>query len=1768
MSSIAVLRATLYSALTSGGNVSAEQELYEDLMEHKPILLNVFSVGGRNPQEQRELESGKITIRGRSTAVNTDFARQAIFVSEQLDVSERYIAEIMYEVTLSVPNFSPERLVEQTLLNFHIRRRHIADCLRFLFEAAELSERPDAPPLFHRLNTFLRQNLLPPPKPQEAPLATKLFKEIENLEVNMSKTLNARQNAGSDTVAPPNQGARLGYDILTARYDSLKYERRALATVLWVIGRMGYLSSQDITKMIDWLEVNPKHPMAYYFLPTILAAFDLVDPETQGAQKRKDLGSDRTFISFMQRKLDVSTQWKEPGLKSSILLKWTLFCTETRHRDPSLEDTEGFRSNELETQIWNAIQGDCFLYLIRVLVGLKQKQVLPSFAASMIVQDHEPSPERPSAEFIPVILEACESLVRSLITHASSELRKIKQRQEDLLLATARTDRTRSRGAPPPQQPRFASAGDADKSEVPRNDMAVMFSFIGILYSCLPPETALPYWGVIPRDRQRDFLTDSAASKLPSFLQWAVWSTPANDLDMLTALYDMLTGLANGQQCSEMAYNFLARGGGEVGVVDPSSSSTPAHMVSGSTVSWSAMFGLLEAWASAASPVRPHPSQSLAPSAQFGAQQMSQWPAQTQHVHPQQQRLALTQQDVLLAQSFLRLLATVVTHSIAARVTICGHARFRAIPTLMSLIPLSVPLELKGALFDTLAAFCTPGAGTSGIEICKSVWTLMERLEVINVRGSTAMGPTIPAVKGVEVELEEVESTFKMYPATIAFLKLLSTLIHTPKTLPLKDQVSPEPIHTIPDGLGHPYRPPGVSPYTSFVIDNVFSNIPRREYLQPADRWLINDLCLCYVERSLASFDLESLMTSVDNRSVTRENVVQLAIHPGYDLMKRLLTHSSLHTSILSYVVDGTDGFEKGFADEEPYFRSTIIRVLRIIHRVLEIQDVFLDVLIPLIFDLNDTSVVGDLHPASYFGKLDQALLYAPEIVSAIVSYVAYPSHLELAYLSVKILSILSTPTAVYKLAVLLDRSTDSIRILDGFRRILDAESQADVETTEVVMEQNTGAGARDPAELESDCIQAVRTAVLDFFIQNTRSDRPYPNVAHYLLFGRIEVGDQIQDPQALGARRSCMHSVVDLVNIGIPRPSRRHEPRDAPLLVSLPSLAERCYHVLFQLCKHPRTSDFTTRYLRSREDFFMRHLIAIPFKAPLVAKDPYVEVQYQDGSRVITTVPAFCSFLHLRSWVLDLVALELHVLVNKGHHKSVSELLELLFGNAGESFESEQTGWEHEAFRPFHEVGQSHIRMIEFLESLNIDWSDSLTPQPVELEFLSQLDLQSCVRSDISGCEVVDSAALVSLLASAKRTVHAHGRVLTAAHAQQLEAESQYILQSCAIENHRREIRHAIAGSFESWRRVLDVALVRCYSRIPDNRRENMLLDLLHALPSALDSNNIEESTAVILAESILTTITKLREDRRTSQPHETLTVAARSLPIERLYSLLKSLVGCILSHNRYELVRGNLYASLIQYLRLVMSSDVPVADQEVDLFATYIPVQDDSSKSTKLHRHRRSKEAQGSFAVIQPVAERLVSIISRDAIDGAEVWKTVAFLLLDSLVHLSLPQNTVITALARSGYLSGFVQSVKDADARLQAVLQPDPESLDTLYVYEAKMSLFIRMAQSKSGAERLLEARLLLILADCDFLDTRPEVGHGFTEQDSFLPGAIQRYHQLLIPALQITATILLTGFPRSLVEERGRSVFTVTRRTSCRHFDVRVFSTTGPSDGAAV
>lgn len=1403
--------------------------------------------------------------------------------------------------------------------------------------------------------------------------------------------------------------------------------------------------------MVDWLAENPYHALTYYFLAATLAALDPVPADSEIGAARGALVKDKFFMDYMKKKLDPSSTWKEPTLKALILLKWSMFLTDARHRDASLELQDGFQTEELETQVWNGVQGDAFPYMSRLVLQLHRKgKLLPaSLLARFAPLEQEQYRKPPPASFIPTVLEEFEILVLSLIRYASSELRKIKQRQEDIVLANARTDRGRL----------FRTTGaDGEQDRVvvtPRNDIAAFYSCVGVLFSTLPPEHALQFWGAnpvaVPASRRSSLAylisAELTSPKLPSFLQWSVWSTQARDIDSTTALYDMFTGLAKGQQSSELAFNFIARGAGDV--VQSGSVLGGVAGIGGPSISWGMLFGLLESWAVSAT----NQSTNQAPVATGPNLGMSsQWRPQAPQ-GPQHTQLVLTDKDVTFAEAFLRLLSAVVTHSVEVRKAIVAHTQFKAIPSLVNLVPLGLPLRLKGALFETLASFCEPGAGAAGVEICKAVWNLMERQEVINVRGALS-SHSVP-MKGVEMELEQIETPYKQYPATIPFLRLLVTLIHTPKRVLLHERVLEEqPTQTIPESLGQPYRLPGIGPFVSFVVDQVFAKIPERDYARSSDRWEMNDLCLCFIERCLASYELESLVTALENAQSPQQTVGPFLTHPGYDIMKRLLTSSPLQRSILSYIVDGVEGFDKGFAAEEPYFHSTVVRVLRIVQRILEVQDVFLDVLIPLLSELNFEAVAGQVLPRSSFTPFDRVLSFGSEYAPALAAYVTFPAYSELVLLSIEIVSYLTRSSSFADLTTVVERSADSERILGGYRRVLEVETHEDIAFAETRAEQATGAGAVDVDDA-LDLSQAARLAAIDMLVHHTTSDRPYPNMAHFLLFGQSRA-TKIEDPHALGAQAACVHVLVKLLNTAVPSLTSqgRHADLDAessPLFMTLPALAERCCRVIHQLCYHPRTSDFVTRYLRTQEDFFARQLAAIPYQVPSFSDESPIELLYADGSRVRTSVTVTSSFLRYRSLILNLVALDLHILTIKGHYQGIAELTELLLESQdGEDFE--QNGVDLAAFR---EIGQSHLRVVELAQSLNFDWSDSLTATAANLEFLGQLNLAACVRMDDSGCEVVDRSAVLALISSARRSLYTQGRLVNQAQVDQLKAEVTYILESCAVENHRREIQFAVSVGFESWRRLLDMTLTKCFTRLPHDQRENMLFDLLHVIPHIICSNNILEPTAVLLAEAQLSAITKLRENRiyqLITQGNSELGVAS-SLPAERLYALLRDIIQCVLDKLRGELVRGNLYAALVNYMQLASANDISFQSvkRKSDALSLTAYTQDDllsSLSGPQADTQARGHDApsslqQGILTVLEGVMGHLITMASRDALDGSEIWRTVAFMLLDSLVHLGNGKrsNQALAALARHGVLVNFVRAIEQDDGRLQDILKPDP-------------------------------------------------------------------------------------------------------------------------------
>jgi nuclear pore complex protein Nup205 len=138
-------------------------------------------------------------------SVNNDFATQVIYLARVLSCSERYIAGLMQSVISDNPNFSPVNILEEVVLEHHRRRRDLADCIRFLLEAAEMAGSPGTTALHAGLELFVRQQLIPSKETidgvvfGEKGLGWKVLLEIEAFDQVITQAQAAKQNAGSNT---------------------------------------------------------------------------------------------------------------------------------------------------------------------------------------------------------------------------------------------------------------------------------------------------------------------------------------------------------------------------------------------------------------------------------------------------------------------------------------------------------------------------------------------------------------------------------------------------------------------------------------------------------------------------------------------------------------------------------------------------------------------------------------------------------------------------------------------------------------------------------------------------------------------------------------------------------------------------------------------------------------------------------------------------------------------------------------------------------------------------------------------------------------------------------------------------------------------------------------------------------------------------------------------------------------------------------------------------------------------------------------------------------------------------------------------------------------------------------------------------------------------------------------------------------------------------------------------------------------------------------
>uniref|UniRef100_A0A8C4UH46 Nucleoporin 205 n=1 Tax=Falco tinnunculus TaxID=100819 RepID=A0A8C4UH46_FALTI len=1049
------------------------------------------------------------------------------------------------------------------------------------------------------------------------------------------------------------------------------------------------------------------------------------------------------------------------------------------------------------------------------------------------------------------------------------------------------------------------------------------------------------------------------------------------------------------------------------------------------------------------------------------------------------------EQDGLIA--FLQLTTVIVNWSENARLALCEHPQWTPVVVILGLLQCSIPPILKAELLETLTAF-----GRSP-EIAASLWQSLEYTQVLQ----TVRSPGQRQAIGIEVELNEIESRCEEYPLTRAFCRLISTLVES----------------SFPSNLGAGLRPPGFDPYLQFLRDSVFLRFRTRAYRRAAEKWEVAEVVLEVFYKLLRDYEPQ-LEDFVDQYVELQGEEIIAYKPPGFNLMYHLLNESPMLELSLSLLEEGVKQLDTyaPFPGKK-HLEKAVQYCLALLDLTLQKENLFMD----LLRESHLSLIVTPLE------QLLQGINPRTKKADHVVNIARYLYHgnsnPELAFESAKILCCISCNSNI-QIKLVGDFTHDqsiSQKLMAGFVECLDNEDAEELINPDEELE---------PEKKRARIHHETRIHILNLLI--TSLERSPPSLALYLLGYELKKPvstTNLQDPGVLGCPRTCLHAILNILEKGT-------ETRNGPTAVQeSPHLAELCYQVIYQLCACSDTSGPTMRYLRTSQDFLFTQLQYLPFSI----KEHEI------------------SMLNQMSWLMKTAAIEMRVTSLNRQRSHTQRLLHLLLddmpvkpyladGEGGLEDESRSVS----GFLHFDTACKVRRKILSILDS--IDFSQDI-PEPLQLDFFDRVQIEqviaNCEHKNARGQVVCNIKYLHRVLVA---EVNALQGMAAIGQRPLLMEEINTILQYVVERNKLLQCLHAKKHALESWRQLVEIILTACpQDLIQAEDRQLIIRDLLQDVHDKILDDDAAQELMPVVAGAVFTLTAHLSQSVKTEQKQplalpmtgqsqyvlmldgsftsspgsENISTGFASIGDSSLHIILKKLLDFILkTGGGFQRVRTHLYGSLLYYLQIAQRPDEP---------DTLEAAQKTMWERLTAPEDVFSKLQRENMATIETYGAALMEVVCRDACDGHEIGRMLALALLDRIISVDKQQQWLLY-LSNSGYLKVLVDSLADDDLTLQSLLTPQPPLLKALYTYESKMAFLTRVAKSQQGALELLRSGVIVRLAQCQVYDMRPETDHqgiyGMRDPPVFIPAPVERYRQILLPALQLCQVILTSSMAQHL------------------------------------
>ncbi|KAI8373275.1 nucleoporin Nup186/Nup192/Nup205 [Blakeslea trispora] len=1028
----------------------------DKLSSMKEVFVNLLDESAKDSQTRTNLQSGKASIDNKEFRVNEDFIKQAVFLSDQLSISEKEACRLLLSGINIAPSMNSTALKAAVFL-YHDERGYVLTILNTLLEYIE--EQPSDSCGRLVLVQFVKEVM-------EASVDQSLIKKILSSERKIAKLTNTLTNENASNTAvnnpqmqqtsslfqsqqpqqpsslfqpqQPQQPSSLLQPQQQASADVLKFdkeindlrierladERTYLVQILYHIASLFWLPEADLLAVLEHVQTKNLSDASYsYLIVAVLAALSSRNKENPENQ----IGNNNASIKTIHEQI-ATKQWNISTSKALVQIQWGIFLSEAVKTKASIETVINMNGAERIKFVESAIALDAFGFMDKYLLYFKQ-DLLDNHSGNTIKtadieeadmeidglivdpSDYSKFAAKVWEDFQKFIVLELEAFTTSFIFNMSSVFSNLKN------LSTGAID---------------DGFGENEIESV--NSLSQFLTLLASTYRNRP-NAGLGFW--------------ASSNGLNRFLAWLLDFKSAGTL---ASTFDFLSSIATGDQCSLYAHNMLKIG------------TYPGNLKGSHMFSWGKLFATLEFY-----------------SEEYVKYINSEAPPS----------IPLKEEEVLY--KFLQLCQQVVQYSQDARVYIWFDQTLHAFGLIIEMLKCPTSTRLRAALYRLLAAFCSHwGGGVNhvGRDISSVVWEMLEssdmvienkKLEPKIVNPTAAHTGFIPqpafslntlfgdkqtidlseqlesAVNESEAAnlprpmpsycLPEQQAGFlcefedekarRMYTETQSILDLFIALIHTQsKRDRLVSGFSPA-ASSIPFCLGGGERTPGTAPYVSLVVDRIFLKLESLQYTHAETQWQLADACLHIIENSIASFELRILSDYLDSAKSTKAASVASSVenahkktmvnrllayitHPGYDVLSRILSGGSLVSGLFKIVEKGKDAIVeigKNETEKNKFLRSSMIRCLRILEHVFEKQDAFVNVLLPQIMAHSAVMPMGKIKldeyifpaPSSTLQSLAKLMLYNTEVIVQTALMVNCEDDLEICQSSINILNALAT---------------------------------------------------------------------------------------------------------------------------------------------------------------------------------------------------------------------------------------------------------------------------------------------------------------------------------------------------------------------------------------------------------------------------------------------------------------------------------------------------------------------------------------------------------------------------------------------------------------------------------------------------------------------------------------------------------------------------------------------------------------------------------------